>query len=222
MFNKEKFSKILINIVSKYDSISEFAKYSTVGRSYISKYINLKIDAPPTPKVLQKIADASKGVISYYELMHVCDYVDNEEVTTIHNSLSKQSNCNFFTIPIFTDEQGSLCATGEDFVLPFEWDRTHSYFAYIAKDESMAPLLGIGDIAIVEQTNKYETGKTFLIKLDNSILLVRKLIQVNNELELHPTNPYFPIIKLTDNEFETRKFTVLGKIIKIENTSAFK
>lgn len=81
MFDKNKFANILNEIVSHYQSISEFANVSTNGRSYISKYINKKITAPPSPKVLQKIANASKGVTTYNELMQICGYVPETTIS---------------------------------------------------------------------------------------------------------------------------------------------
>lgn len=83
MFDKNKFANILNEIVSHYQSISEFANVSTNGRSYISKYINKKITAPPSPKVLQKIANASKGLTTYNELMQICGYGQAIERTAI-------------------------------------------------------------------------------------------------------------------------------------------
>lgn len=79
MFDQQEFSNILINISKKYNSISEFAEKSTVGRSYLSKYIHKKINAPPSPKVLKKIADNSKGVVTYENLMVICGYQQMEK-----------------------------------------------------------------------------------------------------------------------------------------------
>lgn len=79
MFDKQKFSDILQSIAKNYNSISEFADESTVGRSYISKYIHEKIASPPSPKVLKKIAEYSKGVTTYEELMIVCGYQKMQE-----------------------------------------------------------------------------------------------------------------------------------------------
>lgn len=74
MFDIKKFSQILQKISDSYGSISEFAEKSEVNRTYISKYINMKLDSPPTPKILEKIAENSNGVTNYIELMVTCDY----------------------------------------------------------------------------------------------------------------------------------------------------
>lgn len=82
MFKKDEFANILQRINSTYDTMTEFGKKAFLDRSYISKYINKKLDNPPSPKILLKIADASNGIISYFELMNICGYIhygDNTE-----------------------------------------------------------------------------------------------------------------------------------------------
>lgn len=74
MFDSRRFSEILQKISNSYDSISDFAKHSNVNRTYLSKYINLKLDTPPTPKIISKIAAASNKITSYEELMEICGY----------------------------------------------------------------------------------------------------------------------------------------------------
>lgn len=57
MFDKEKFSNIIQNISSYYKNSTEFSETAEVNRTYISKYINKKLDNPPSPDILRKIAD---------------------------------------------------------------------------------------------------------------------------------------------------------------------
>lgn len=92
MFDVKSFSNILQKITNTYTSISEFAEKSEVNRTYLSKYINMKLNNPPTPKILEKIANASNGIISYNELMEICGYINR-------TSLSKN------TYPCITDKE---------------------------------------------------------------------------------------------------------------------
>ena len=77
MFFKDEFSKILSNINNTYSTMTEFANKADFDRTYISKYIHKNLDNPPTPKILEKIAHASKGITTYEELMRVCGYFGN-------------------------------------------------------------------------------------------------------------------------------------------------
>lgn len=74
-FNRREFATILSKISYEYGSISEFARKANLGRSYISKYINLKIPHPPSIKILTKIAENSKGITTYGELLKLCGYI---------------------------------------------------------------------------------------------------------------------------------------------------
>lgn len=77
MFFKETFSKVLSDINSTYSTMTDFANVAKLDRSYISKYINQKLKNPPTPKQLEKIANASNNIITYEQLMRICGYFGN-------------------------------------------------------------------------------------------------------------------------------------------------
>ena len=78
-FDKYKFANILSDIYENYSNQYEFARLSTINRTYLSKFMNLKLDNPPKPLILRKIAKASKGITTYKELMQVCGYLDGIE-----------------------------------------------------------------------------------------------------------------------------------------------
>lgn len=103
MFDKKKFSYILQKITDTYTSISDFSEKSEVNRTYLSKYINMKLDNPPTPKILMKIAINSNDVVSYDNLMNICGYITNgdnlentknAEKTLSYDSLVKNISLN--------------------------------------------------------------------------------------------------------------------------------
>ena len=78
MFNKNKFALILKNINDTYNSQREFSKKSDINRTYLSQYMNMKLDDPPKPKTLKKLAENSNGIVTYNELMQVCGYINND------------------------------------------------------------------------------------------------------------------------------------------------
>ena len=89
------------------------------------------------------------------------------------------------------------------------------------KDDSMAPLLGIGDIAYVKKSENFNDGETILFNLDGKDF-IRKIIDRVNFYEFLAMNPYFPPIILQKEDIEKRRFGIIGKVIKAENQSAFK
>ena len=86
MFDKKTFSKIIKNIKDKYTSQEEFANASNISRTYLSQYMNMKIDEVPTQKMLEKLANASKGEITFEELLIMCDYIDKRFEPLIYSS----------------------------------------------------------------------------------------------------------------------------------------
>lgn len=222
MFDKNKFGLIIKKINDTYSTQYEFADKSDVNRTYLSQYINLKLNDPPKPKILKKIANASKGITTYDELMQICGYVSSNEISEISNSLTKNVNNDFLTIPVLQSINGKLCETNDNILLPFKWDHIHNYFGYKINDDSMLPLVGNGDLAIIEKTNIYENGQTCLISIDKNTIFIRKIIDFKDYIELHTAISYSQPIKLTLEEKQKRNFKILGKVIRVENSSAFK
>jgi transcriptional regulator with XRE-family HTH domain len=95
-----------------------------------------------------------------------------------------------------------------------------NFFAIYAADNSMAPLLDIGDIAIIKKYNEFNNKKTYLLKIKDGTPIIRKVIQSDDgKIELQAMNMWnFPIQEnLTFDDIE-----ILGEVIKVENHSAFK
>ena len=217
MFNKIDFANILKKINSLYENQTQFANASGVNRTYLSQYMNLKLDTPPSPKILKGIANASKGLTTYDDLMKICDYIDIID-NFFEDSIHQQGN----SIPIIDNiifENGIFMANhnGKYINLEDKLNPSKEYFAYKVSDNSMLPLLDVGDLAIVCKQNNYENGKTYLLMIDDNIVCIRKIIIIQDIIELHAMNPYYPIQKLSNTDFK-----IIGRVIKAENKSAFK
>ena len=89
MFNIDLFSKTLQDILKNFESITELSEKSGVNRTYLSKYINKKLDTPPSPKILEKISDITNNA-SYYDLLIICGYLDQEEYSKISSDSIKK------------------------------------------------------------------------------------------------------------------------------------
>lgn len=216
MFDKEKFSSTLNKIKANYNNMTEFAKSADFDRSYISKYIHKRLANPPSPKILERIAKASKEVTTYDDLMYMCGYTNTPPFGygIVDRSIE--------ILPLFISSNGKLEPYTDLCVDKCILVPGHQYFGFQTNDDSMLPLLGNGDIAIIEKTDTYKNGNTCLISLDNELILIRKIIEFNDYIELHTAFPYSQPIQITNEEKEKRNFKILGKVIKAENQSAFK
>ena len=99
-------------------------------------------------------------------------------------------------------------------------DNPQNFFAIYASDSSMAPLLDVGDIAIIKKYTKFLNGKTYLLKIKGGAPIIRKIIKSDDgKVELQDMNMWnFP----TQYDFNFEDLEILGDVVKIENNSAFK
>ena len=101
-----------------------------------------------------------------------------------------------------------------------EDDNPQNYFAVQAADNSMAPLLDIGDIAIIKKYKEFINGKTYLLKIKDGAPIIRKVIQSDDEsVELQALNMWnYP----TQTDLIMDNIEILGEVVRVENNSAFK
>ena len=92
MFNKEIFSEILKKIYNTYNNQRDFADSTEVNRAYLSRYMNQRLENPPTPKILAKIAKASNGITTYEELMAICGHITKNDFDSFLLSMFGFSN----------------------------------------------------------------------------------------------------------------------------------
>ncbi len=99
-------------------------------------------------------------------------------------------------------------------------DDPKNFFAIQASDNSMAPLLDVGDIAIIKKYKEFLNKKTYLLKIKGGFPIIRKIIQTDNgEIELQAMNMWnFPI----QNGLKMEDIEILGEVVRVENKSAFK
>ena len=217
MFDKIKFANILKRINEIYDNQVSFAQKANVNRTYLSQYMNMKLDNPPSPKKLKGIADASRGITTYDELMEVCGHITEK---AFGNNLIV--NNDITSIPLFVSEKGTLIHDTDLWIERKILNPSQNYFAFKTDNDSMLPLLGTGDIAILEKTDSFASGQTCLFSIDNKDIMIRKIIDLQDHIELQTAFPYGQPMKLTKDEIKKRNFTILGRVIKVENQSAFK
>ena len=242
MFLKKLFSDVLKLISDTYENQRDFAEKSSINRTYLSKYINCSLENPPSPKILQKLANASNGVADYEDLMRICGYISDicgerlkkcrlgqnlsiDEVSGIvgitPEKLTLWENGNNYNMDFETScKLADLYNVDLNWLIGFKVPKKDTII-YKVKDNSMLPILGIDDIAYIYCKSDYISGETIFFKLDNKEY-IRKIIETNNTIELQALNTEYPIIKLSKEDLKKHNFQVLGKVTEARNKSAFK
>lgn len=180
----------------------ELGKYIGVQKAAIRKYEKGEVKNMKRSSI-QILSNLFKVSPSYLMCINEEDDL-KEEVTTA-------------TIPLISDYINSLeTSINKFFVKNVSINEAlpEKTFALQINDNSMLPLLGIGDIAIITEKFNFESGQTCLI-LTNDIVMIRKVIKTEEDYELQAMNPYYPIER-------TNELKIYGKVIKAENNSAFK
>ncbi len=97
----------------------------------------------------------------------------------------------------------------------------NNYFEFISEDDAMFPLLDIGDLALIYKQNIIDDNATYLIKLNNKNT-IRKIVLSEDKTyyELIAMNACYKTLKIYVEQIS--QIQILGKVIKSENTSAFK
>lgn len=181
----------------------ELGKYIGVQKSAIRKYEKGAVENMKRSSI-QILSNLFKVSPSYL----MC--LEDEENTFSNKSLET-------VIPLLSDFSDNLeISTKSYFVknISVSEQFPHNTFALQINDNSMLPLLGIGDVAIITEQFNFESGQTCLI-FTNELLMIRKVIQTKDGYELHAMNPYYPLEK-------TKELKFYGKVINVENKSAFK
>lgn len=233
MFDKEKFSTILKEINNTYDNQTQFGDCAHVNRAYLSQYMNMKLDNPPSPKILKNIANASKDLTTYEYLMKICGYFEKLSGERLKTSrLNKNMSLDYVSvitkIPVDTlnnwENGNNYNADFESYkslsilyCVDLDWligGNSDNYTElYYPKDTSMSPLLDIGDTAYILKKETFTSGETILFEL-NGEEFIRKVITIGDSLEFFAMNPNYPTLRKTKEDLEKENFKVIGKVLK--------
>lgn len=131
MFDKNKFAQILKNITDTYESQREFSRKSEINRTYLSQYMNMKLNKPPKPEILERLANASHGVTNYGTLMEICGYLDDDIKKELINKL-KALEIDFPDLQkaINAFIENYITLTDEHTINIYEDENSLSYYAY--------------------------------------------------------------------------------------------
>ncbi|MCL6561213.1 MAG: hypothetical protein K6U74_20985 [Firmicutes bacterium] len=221
-FNRDKFAELLLK--AKGDrSINSFGNQSKVDPGYISRLLRKKVETPPGPGVIKKLAENARRGVSYEEMMaaagHLREPDRQEEIYKITNTLEQRVAevlekplAEFLPvkkIPLLE----TFCESREEqnipgyINVPRELDAD---FAFKVKDFAMVEA-GIfpGDIAICRRVEYAAPGQMVVTRLFSGQLGVRYLMEAKGELKLSGANSLI-------NELESQKPEILGIVLMIQ------
>ena len=89
MFDKLRFKKILEDALGG-RKITEYADESGVNRTYLSKYLNLRLDSPPGPEIIKRLAEKAHNKVTYEDLMSAAGFLPIKNQTGDIKGINKE------------------------------------------------------------------------------------------------------------------------------------
>ena len=96
-----------------------------------------------------------------------------------------------------------------------------NYYALQVTGNSMEPLFSDGDIAIVHKQNNFDSGNTCIILVDGEEATVKKVVRMDDGIDLIAMNPYYPVRHFSKNEMNEIPVKIIGKVVEARKRKAF-
>ncbi len=184
---------------------SELSQKSGISKSSLSEYLKGKYEAKQT------------GLFNLAKALNVNEVWLMGEDVPMDRDFGRSKVIEIDVIDLVTNEV--IQKIPYVYRTDIDGQNINNFFAIYANDNSMAPLLDRGDIAIIQKQNSFISGGTYLLKFKNGFPIIRKILQTTSGYELQAMNMWnFP----PQTDLQNNDIVIIGKVIKVENQSAFK
>ena len=96
-----------------------------------------------------------------------------------------------------------------------------NYYALQVTGDSMEPLFSDGDLAIVHKQDTFESGNTCIILINGDEATVKKVVKMDDGIDLIAMNPYYPVRHFNKNEMDEIPVKVIGKVVEARKKKIF-
>lgn len=247
-FNKEKFSEVLKQAIGENRSITDFAKESKVTRTYISRFINCKLEVAPSTDIISKFATVALNGVNEVDLLVAAGYkvdetdfitltfeppTDNmysESMSLTREKLRSQEQADSLLhkhpikVPVLLFVNQDTIIT-EESIGYYEYLAMHgSYnesecFYYISQDMSMINArISGGDLVFVTPNKPYQHNDIVVLVI-NCNTFIRRYKKINNLNLFQAENNEYDSFIFTNAQLEDKSITVVGKVDHIRTRS---
>lgn len=96
-----------------------------------------------------------------------------------------------------------------------------NYYALQVTGNSMEPLFSDGDIAIVHKQDNFDSGNTCIVLINGDEATVKKVVRMDDGIDLIAMNPYYPVRHFSKNEMNEIPVKIIGKVVEARKRKAF-
>lgn len=105
--------------------------------------------------------------------------------------------------------------------LDFKPSDPENYYALQVTGNSMEPLFSSGDIAIVHKQDNFDNGNTCIVLVNGDEATVKKVVKMDDGIDLIAMNPYYPVRHFTKNEMNEIPVKIIGKVVEARKRKIF-
>ena len=140
------------------------------------------------------------------------------------NSLNNIKN-NIIKVPILGTVKAGYDYLAEENIVGYITDYSASdsenYYAVYVHGDSMEPIMRDGDIVIVHKQEDFESGNTCIVLINGEEATVKKVVVVDDGIDLIAANPYFPNRHFSKDEMKTLPVKIIGRVRESRKRNAF-
>lgn len=96
-----------------------------------------------------------------------------------------------------------------------------NYYALQVTGDSMEPLFSDGDIAIVHKQDDFESGNTCIVLINGDEATVKKVVRMDDGIDLIAMNPYYPVKHFNKNEMDEIPVKIIGRVVEARKRKIF-
>ena len=96
-----------------------------------------------------------------------------------------------------------------------------NYYALQVTGNSMEPLFFFFYIAIVHKQDNFDSGNTCIILVNGEEATVKKVVRMDDGIDLIAMNPYYPVRHFSKNEMNEIPVKIIGKVVEARKRKVF-
>ena len=223
MLSKEELGKYLKEIRDKKElSLREVDKLTQISYTHLNMIEHGKRNV--TPALLRNLATLyNVNYLDLYEKAGYIDLIEDEKKSKILTALSSISKID---IPLLGTVKAGYNYLAEENIIGTESidnvSDKENYYALQVTGDSMEPLFSDGDIAIVHRQDDFESGNTCIVLINGDEATVKKVLKVEDGIDLIAMNPYYPKKHFSNEEMKDIPVKVIGKVVEARKRNQFK
>ena len=207
MFQKILFKTQLKKLLNG-STTTEFAEKTGFNRTYLSKYLNLRLDRPPSPDLLKSIAGQQ---VSYEELMISCGYLPANILTPAHSVRipilgavhAGQPTLAVENIEGYETVDASEISTGYDY-----------FYLRVEGDSMIHARIYPNDLVFVRKQSDVESGDIAVVIVDEDAATLKRVLKKDSNIILQAENPAYP--PMVFSTADSSGLHIIGKVLHVK------